>query len=112
MWSQPNNYTIEAVLEYMPFNVSRSSSINSYLLKPSMGRIDGFVWAQEEADIALRQLDLENIHRQFFYDFEDVFIIPKGNKGDWIDDYLTRMIDKLKESGELEAIYKTDPSTL
>ncbi|EKO3790685.1 ABC transporter substrate-binding protein [Vibrio metschnikovii] len=107
LWSQPNNYTIEAVPEYMPFNVSRSSSINSYLLKLSMGRIDGFVWAQEEADIALRQLDLENIHRQFFYDFEDVFIIPKGNKGDWIDDYLTRMIDKLKESGELEAIYKT-----
>lgn len=106
LWTQPENYIIEAVPEYMPFNVFRSSNINSSFLKLSMGRIDGFVWAQEEADIALRKLDLKNIRRQFFYDFEDVFIIPEGPKGDWIDDYLTRMIDKLKESGELEAIYK------
>ncbi|WP_217519723.1 ABC transporter substrate-binding protein [Vibrio metschnikovii] len=107
LWRQPANYIIEAVPEYMPFNVFRSSSINSSFLKLSMGRIDGFVWAQEEADISLRRLDLENIRRQFFYDFEDVFIIPKGPEGDWIDAYLTQVIDKLEEGGELDALYKS-----
>lgn len=106
LWANPNHYIIEAFPDDMPFPVMRSNSINTSLLKLSSGRIDGFVWAQEEADIALRSLNLTNIYRQHFYDHEDVFIIPKGPKGDWIDDYLTRMIDKLKESGELEAIYK------
>ncbi|WP_217510522.1 transporter substrate-binding domain-containing protein [Vibrio metschnikovii] len=106
LWAKPNHYIIEAFPDDMPFPVMRSNSINTSLLKLSSGRIDGFVWAQEEADIALRSLNLTNIYRQHFYDHEDVFIIPKGPKGDWIDDYLTRMIDKLKESGELEAIYK------
>lgn len=107
LWNDPSRYVIEAVPEYMPFDISRSHSIHSSLLKLSMGRIDGFVWAQEEADMILRELELKNIHRQFFYDFEDVFVIPKGEAGDWIDRYLTKMIEQLADSGELEKIYQT-----
>lgn len=72
---------IEAVPDYMPFPVQRSMSIEQSLRKLSRGRIDAFVWAQEEADLMLKNLKLTNIHREFFGDFEDVFIIQKGGTG-------------------------------
>lgn len=70
------------------------------------GRIDGFVWAQEEADIALRNLGIKNISRQHFADFKDVFVIPLGSKGDEIDQYLTKIISQLEASGELKILYE------
>ncbi|MBF4318479.1 ABC transporter substrate-binding protein, partial [Vibrio anguillarum] len=73
---------------YIPFEVARSNSINASLLKVAAGRIDGFVWAQEEADIALKSLGLENVSRQHFADFKDVFVIAHGSKGDEVDQYL------------------------
>ncbi|MBF4307323.1 ABC transporter substrate-binding protein, partial [Vibrio anguillarum] len=75
------------------------------LLKVAAGRIDGFVWAQEEADIALKSLGLENVSRQHFADFKDVFVIAHGSKGDEVDQYLTRILSQLEESGELKILY-------
>lgn len=40
-------------------------------------RIDGFLWAQEEADLVLRRLGLKSIHRAHFQDYEDVLWVPK-----------------------------------
>ena len=39
-------------------------SIEQSLRKLSRGRIDAFIWAQEEADLMLRQLKLTNVHRE------------------------------------------------
>lgn len=96
---------IEAVPDYMPFPVQRSMSIEQSLRKLSRGRIDAFVWAQEEADLMLRQLQLTNIHREHFGDFEDVFIIAKGAAGDEMDRFIGEAIDKLAASGKLTEIY-------
>lgn len=106
LWSNPEKYVIEAVPDYMPFKVERSNSIDSSLQKLAAGRIDGFVWAQEEADIALRNLGIKNISRQHFADFKDVFVIPLGPKGDEIDQYLTKIISQLEASGELKILYE------
>ncbi|ASG08976.1 MULTISPECIES: transporter substrate-binding domain-containing protein [Vibrio] len=105
LWSQPDKYYVEAVPSYIPFEVARSNSINASLLKVAAGRIDGFVWAQEEADIALKSLGLENVSRQHFADFKDVFVIAHGSKGDEVDQYLTRILSQLEESGELKILY-------
>lgn len=96
---------IEAVPGELPFQVQRSMSIEQSLRKLSRGRIDAFIWAQEEADLMLRQLGLTNIQREFFGDFEDVFIIQKGAAGNEMDAFLAQAIEKLAESGKLEAIY-------
>jgi len=96
---------IEAVPDYMPFPVKRSMTIEQSLRKLSRGRIDGFIWAQEEADLMLQQLGLTNIRREFFGDFEDVFIIPKGPAGDEMDEFLRHAIDQLAASGKLTEIY-------
>lgn len=58
---------IEAVPGELPFQVQRSMSIEQSLRKLSRGRIDAFIWAQEEADLMLRQLGLTNIQREFFW---------------------------------------------
>ncbi|SIN84118.1 ABC transporter substrate-binding protein [Salinivibrio sp. ES.052] len=106
LWAQPSLYTIEAVPYYMPFEVQRSHSIQQSLLRLAAGRIDGFVWAQEEADMMLKALDLAMIKRAHFADFQDVFVIPKGESGEEIDAYLTQLITRLRESGELTAEYR------
>ena len=97
---------IEAVPDYMPFPVQRSMSIEQSLRKLSRGRIDAFVWAQEEADLMLKQLGLTNIRREFFGDFEDVFIIQKGAAGDEMDEFLRQAIDQLAATGKLAEIYE------
>lgn len=96
---------IEAVPDYMPFPAQRSMSIEQSLRKLSRGRIDAFIWAQEEADIMLRRLGLTNIHREFFGDFDDVFVIQKGAAGDEMDEFVSRSIDQLAASGKLAEIY-------
>ncbi len=73
---------IEATPGFLPIPLQRSMSIEQSLRKLSRGRIDAFIWAQEEADLMLRQLKLTNIHREHLGDFEDVFIIAKGPAGD------------------------------
>ncbi|MFQ2191281.1 type 2 periplasmic-binding domain-containing protein [Aeromonas jandaei] len=97
---------IEAVPDYMPFPVQRSMSIEQSLRKLSRSRIDAFIWAQEEADLMLKNLKLTNIHREFFGDFEDVFIIQKGGNGDEMDEFLSRAIEQLAASGKLAEIYE------
>ncbi|OOF26420.1 ABC transporter substrate-binding protein [Salinivibrio proteolyticus] len=105
LWTNPKPYTIEAVPYYMPFKVERSHGIEQSLRRLAAGRIDGFVWAQEEADMMLKQLGLTNIRRAHFADFQDVFVIPKGEKGEAIDAYLTALITRLRDSGALAREY-------
>ncbi|OOE89525.1 MULTISPECIES: ABC transporter substrate-binding protein [unclassified Salinivibrio] len=106
LWAEPERYNIEAVPYYMPFNVARSHGIKQSLLRLAAGRIDGFVWAQEEADMILKQLGLTHIHRAHFADLQDVFVIPKGEQGKPIDAYLTTLITRLRNSGQLEKAYR------
>ncbi|WP_201264086.1 transporter substrate-binding domain-containing protein [Salinivibrio sp. HTSP] len=106
LWANPSRYTIEAVPYYMPFKVQRAHSIKQSLLRLAAGRIDGFIWAQEEADMVLKELGLTTIKRAHFADLEDVFFIPKGEAGREIDAYLTRLITRLREEGDLAREYR------
>lgn len=54
----------------------------------------------------LKQLGLTNIRREFFGDFEDVFIIQKGAAGDEMDEFLRQAIDQLAATGKLAEIYE------
>lgn len=96
---------IEATPGFLPIPLQRSMSIEQSLRKLARGRIDAFIWAQEEADLMLRQLKLTNIHREHLGDFEDVFIIAKGPAGDETDRFLGEAIDRLAASGKLAEIY-------
>ena len=104
--SNPSLYRVEAVPYYMPFKVLRSHSIKQSLQRLASGRIDAFIWAQEEADMTLKALGLNGIERAHFADLPDVFFIPKGKAGEEIDTYLTQLITRLRESGDLAREYR------
>ena len=70
------------------------------------GRIDGFLWAQEEADLVLQKLKLSQIRREFYAVYDDVFILPRTPRGDFVDQLLTELITKLRGNGRLQALYE------
>lgn len=99
-------YRIEAPSIHWGFDVSPLLTLESALKKVSMGRLDALLWAQEEADMTLRQLGLDNIRRIHFGDFEDVFMLERSQRGHFADQVLTQTIRKLRASGRLQEIYR------
>ncbi len=82
-----------------------SNDVTSSLQKLQKKRIDALVWAQEEVDLALRNLKLNMITREHWADFDDSIIIAKGPQGDAVDEILSSALKKLKASGRLQALY-------
>ncbi|MFZ5484321.1 MAG: ABC transporter substrate-binding protein [Pseudomonadota bacterium] len=81
-------------------------SFESAFRKIAARRIDGLLWAQEEADSVLRGLGLHGVQRIHYADFDDVFIVPRGPRGDFVDQILTRALRSLRASGQLAGLYQ------
>lgn len=103
----PFPYKVLASDSFWDFPGQQHAPVENGLQMVNLGRADAFVWAQEEADLAIRRLKLKNIKRQFIGEFEDVFFIQKGPSGDRVDQILTESINSLKASGKLQKLYET-----
>lgn len=101
-----NQLRIEGPPVEWGFPVQPFSNFESALRKVDAGRIDAFLWAQEEADLVLRRLGLKTIHRELHGRFGDVFLLPRGPRGEFVDRVLTDAINKLRVGGRLEALYR------
>jgi hypothetical protein len=104
----PLQYDIDVaggIQDQFPFRVSTTNDIERSLKKVSAGRLDALIWAQEDTDLALRALRLANIHREFWMDFDDVIIVPKGSKGERLDRLLSAALTRLSEEGRLEKLH-------
>lgn len=99
--------TDQALVDYFDFPCLPSKSLEQSLKKVSIQRIDGFLWAQEEGDITLRKMGVKNVHRSLYRNFDDVIIIPKGDKQAELDQALSAAIKHLRSSGELEKIHRS-----
>jgi polar amino acid transport system substrate-binding protein len=66
------------------------------------GRLDGFIFAQNEIDPYIREAGLNNIHRQLYKNFDVKILVPKGEAGQKIDHYFNTGIQALKASGEYD----------
>lgn len=86
--------------------ILKTNNIESALKMVDEKRIDGLLWAQEEADVELKRLKLKNIKRFFWKNFNDIVVIPKGKRGEEIDKILSAAIRKLNETGELKKLRK------
>jgi len=100
------NLWIEAPAFDWGFPTQPFSNLESALRKISAGRIDALLWGQEAADNELRRLGLADIHRENYGDYDDVFLLPHGARGDFVDGVLTAAIDQLRRSGALAALYR------
>ena len=90
---------------FFDFPVTPSNALDQSLKKVDAGRVDGFIWAQEEADYTVRTLALKSVHREFYFAFDDIIVLPKGPKGDQLDAMFTKLIKSLRESGKLQAVH-------
>lgn len=93
-------------LDYFDFPISESLGVENSLKKVDLKRADAFIFAQEESDFMTKQLKLENIHREPYDKFDDVFVIPKGEKGKEIDKMLSECLTKLRSTGRLQTLHK------
>jgi len=101
-------YTIEvpAGLEgIFGFPVLSSNDVASSLQKIEKKRVDALLWAQEEVDFALKNMKLKTIRRELWMDLDDSIIIPKGPRGDTVDEILSSAIKKVKASNQLQPLY-------
>ena len=105
--TKPDQYKIATELahtNFYPFAVVGISCLPCALKMVEMGRIDGFIFAQNEMDPFIRQLGLKNIHRQLYKNFNVKVLIRKGKNRRHIDQYFTNGIQILKARGDYDRL--------
>ncbi len=98
-------YAVEAHALDWGFPTRQFIDFESSFKKISAGRIDGLLWAQEESDLVLKRLGLKNIHREHFLDYDDVFIVPRTPRGDFVDKVISDAIRTMRANGTLDKVY-------
>lgn len=98
--------TDRAHVGFFPFPILDSGSIASSLKMLSIGRIDGYIFADTSTDPILRSLRLTNIQRSLYQRFDVKIIYPRSERGRQVAEIVSRALEKLKASGELAQIEK------
>jgi polar amino acid transport system substrate-binding protein len=104
--AQPFPYKIESALIPWDFPTIQFTDMSSAFKKLDAGHIQGFLWAQEEADAELRKLGLKTVVRQAYGTFDDVFAIARGPRGDFVDSVISSGLKQLQSSGQLAHLYQ------
>ena len=102
-----SKYAIEtdrAHIEYFPFKIIPSNSIEKSLEKVNNGEIDGFIFADFATDPFLKQKGYKDIKRELYKSFESKIILAKNAKGRAADLMITKATEKLKASGKFQQI--------
>lgn len=85
-------------------NITGSPSIESSLQKVNMGRLDAWLFAMPESDMALKKLDLKNVKRWEYRKFDVKALLPLGEKGKEVDRIFADLLKKLRASGKYQRI--------
>ncbi|MDX1456431.1 MAG: hypothetical protein R3276_02520 [Marinobacter sp.] len=96
---------IRGSAQFIDLPVEEVSQIAQGLQQVALKRIDGFLGAQEEADHVLRELQLTNIHRTLFECYDDVIILPLGERGHQIEAILHQALESLEDQGRLRELH-------
>lgn len=91
--------------DFYIFPVIGSSGIDQSMQKVVRKRIDACIFAQEEADFVLKTLKLKDLRRDFYYEFDDVFLVSKGEKGEKADQAISGALTKLKAENRLKELH-------
>lgn len=101
----PFDLNIEGPAGMFEFPVAAPASIESALRKADDGRIDALLWAQDEADLELRRLGLRQIRRELQARYDDVLMLPRGPRGEFLDRILSASLVRLGTAGLLQPAY-------
>lgn len=86
------------------FQPREAASVEDGLRRVSTGKIDGFVFSTHATDPVLKRLKLDGVERTPYRRFNSKMLLPKGPRGDELDEKLGLIIDRLKDSGEFQKI--------
>jgi polar amino acid transport system substrate-binding protein len=84
-----------------------SNDPEASLKKVDLGRIDGYVTAQQTGDSTLKRAGLKGIRRQLWDEFDSGLALQSGQRGGSVDAMITEGLKKLKESNRLDQIIDT-----
>lgn len=98
-------HVIAAPVMEVPYPTSSFTNFESALQMVNAGHADAFLWAQEEVDLVLQRLDLPHVQRSLYGMYEDVFLLPLGERGRQVDQILSRCLDHLEAEGQLPQLY-------
>lgn len=99
--------TDAAHVDFFNFKIGSEFSIESALNKLSLGRIDGFIFADSETDPVLIKLGLKNIKRELYRTYSVHAVLPRGEKGKGPDLMITEGMDIIKKNGEYSKLMDT-----
>jgi len=99
-----NIVTDTAHTGFFPFPVKGENCLSCAIRMVNSGRIDGFIFAQNEIDPFIKKFGLNNVHRQLYKNFNVKVLIPKGTQGKAIDNYFSSGMRILKERGEYKKL--------
>lgn len=102
--SKYNIETDRAHMEYFPFKIIPSNSIERSLEKLHNGQIDGFIFADFATDSLLKKMAYKDIKRELYKTFEAKIILAKNSKGKAADIMITNATAKLKATGKFQKI--------
>jgi len=88
-----------AHVSFFPFKTKGSTCLPCAIKMVNTGRIDGFIFAQNEIDPYIHTHRLANVRRQLYKNFDVKILIPKGPNGEALDRYFSEGIQTLKEQG-------------
>lgn len=91
---------------YFPFKITPSTCVECSLRKVNDGRIDAFIYADFAADSIVKKLNLKNINRKLYKEFEVKFILPKNEKSKQVDEYLSHHVNLLQRDGTWDRLIK------
>ncbi|MBF0360209.1 MAG: transporter substrate-binding domain-containing protein [Oligoflexia bacterium] len=104
------NYKIETDLAHVPyfdFKIASTTDLAASVSKVVNKRIDGLIFADNAIDPIIKGLpdaDKAKIQRQLYKVFDVKIILPKGENGKEVDQYLSKHIKTLRDSGEFAKI--------
>jgi len=105
-----NNYhkfkveTDFAHIEFFDKSVKSSTNIEGSLKKVNSGRIDAFIFADNATYPFIKKNNLKNIKSSLYERFDVKIILPKGERGKEVDNFLSETIKKMRRSGEFNKI--------
>jgi polar amino acid transport system substrate-binding protein len=102
--SQYKITTDAAHVDFFDFKISADFNIESALKKLSLGRIDGFIFADSETDLTLKKLGLKNIKRELYKVYDVHAVLPLGDKGKDADQMITEAMQKVSTTSEFKKL--------
>lgn len=96
--------TDSAHTDFFPFPIRGTACLPCAIKMVNAGRIDGFIFAQNEIDPIIRAQGLTNVHRQLYKNYDVKIVLPKGQRGKEVDAYFSEGIKILRERGEYDKL--------